>query len=77
LAYMDRAMLEDHLEKTERHIAQCERHAEAQRARIAELAHDGRSTAQEGALLEQIERLLHMLAQDRDRLREELAANPK
>jgi len=70
-------MLEDHLKKAERHIAQCERHAEAQRARIAELARDGRSNAQETELLEKIERLSHMLVKDRDRLREELAASLK
>jgi hypothetical protein len=69
---MDRAMIQDHLNQAERHIADGERHLSNQRALIAELEHDGHDTSAAKSLLRQFEELQALYVADRDRLRTEL-----
>ena len=65
-------MIEDHLAKTEQHVAQCARRVGRQRARGAELTAGGHKSFDPTKVLEQYEQLLDTLLLDRDRLRAEL-----
>jgi hypothetical protein len=73
---MQRAMLVRHLEMARRHVAEGERHVARQRELVAELERDGHDTAQSRDLLKQFEELLALHVSDRDRIEQELTAEP-
>jgi hypothetical protein len=69
---MDRAILEEHLELAERHVAAGEQIVARQRAVVAQLAHDGHDIGEATRLLDQFEQVQASYIADRDRLRKEL-----
>jgi hypothetical protein len=71
---MDRAMILEHLELAQRHVAEGERHVARQKEIVAELANDAHGTTATRALLIQFEEMQAPHVADRDRLRAELAA---
>jgi hypothetical protein len=71
---MDRAMLVEHLEKAERHVALGEEHLERQRRVVAERQRQGLDANEAVDLLMRFEQLQTMHVAGRDRLRAELGA---
>jgi tRNA U34 5-carboxymethylaminomethyl modifying GTPase MnmE/TrmE len=69
---MNRAMLEDHLAASERHLAEVQRYVAHQRELVVQLKREGHDTAQDTRLLEQYEEVLAMHVDDRNRLRRQL-----
>jgi arginine repressor len=69
---MDRELLENSLEKAQRHVAKAERHVASQRELVAQLEREGHDSSQANKLLRQFAELLAIHIADRDRLRKEL-----
>jgi hypothetical protein len=68
--YADDALLREHLELAERHVADGQLHLQRQRAVIRRLEHSGYDSREAHWLLGTIEGLLRMHVRERDRLRE-------
>ena len=69
---MDRAVWQEHLAQTERHIVEAEKRLARQRELVAELEREGRRATAARGRLAAYERLLAMHLADRQRLRREL-----
>lgn len=69
---MDRAVWQEHLAQTERHIVEAEKRVARQREIVAELERDGHRTTAARGRLAAFESLLAMYLADRQRLRREL-----
>jgi len=70
--YKDRALLEDHLAKTERHVQEGEKYIARQIALIAKLERRGHDKTMATRLLEQFQEAMTLHIQGRDRLQAEL-----
>src|SRR5262245_3368529 len=72
---MDRALLQDHFTKAERHVIESEGHILRQKQLIAKLERSGHDATEAKRLLAEFQALLALHIADRDRLRAQLA-NP-
>jgi len=73
-AMIERAMVEEHLQLAEKHVAQGDQHLADQRELIFQMERDGHDTTEARRLLRQFEELQELHIADRDRLRQEKAS---
>ena len=71
---MDRAVIQEHLELANRHVADGEKHVARQKQILAELEREGHDPEQARELLAVFEETLAIYVADRERLERELAS---